>query len=49
MTFKKKMFDNKIFITSYTERGNVIREEISVGKLSVSNSASEKNCLIMAV
>jgi hypothetical protein len=49
MTFKKKMLDSKIFITSYTERGIVIREEIKVGNYSVSNSASKKNCLIMAV
>jgi hypothetical protein len=48
MTFKKKMFDSKIFITSYTERGIVIREEIRVGNSSASNSASKKNCLIMA-
>jgi hypothetical protein len=49
MTFKKKIFDSKIFITSYTERGIVIREEIRVGYLSVSNSAWKKNYLIMAV
>jgi hypothetical protein len=35
MTFKKKMLDSKIFITSYTERGIVIREEIRVGNFSV--------------
>jgi hypothetical protein len=35
--------------TSYTLRGIVIREEIRVGNFSVSNSASKKNCLIMAV
>jgi hypothetical protein len=49
MTFKKKMLDSKIFMTSYTERGIVIREEIRVGNFSVSNSASKKNWLIMAV
>jgi hypothetical protein len=43
MTFKKKMLDSKIFITSYTERS--IREEIRVGVLSVSNLGSKKNCL----
>jgi hypothetical protein len=41
--------DGKSFIASYTERGIVIREEIRVGNFSVSNSASKKNCLIMAV
>jgi hypothetical protein len=41
--------DSKIFISSYTERSSVIREEIRVGNLNVSNSASKKNCLIMAV
>jgi hypothetical protein len=41
MTFKKKMLDSKIFITSYTERGIVIGEEIRVGNFSVSNSASK--------
>jgi hypothetical protein len=49
MTFQKKMLDSKIFIVSYTERGIVIREEIRMGDLSVSNAASKKNCLIMAV
>jgi hypothetical protein len=49
MTFQKKMLDSKIFIASYTERGIVIREEIRMGNFSVSNSASKKNCLIMAV
>jgi hypothetical protein len=42
MTFKKKMLDLKIFITSYTERGIVIRKEIRVGNLSVPNLASKK-------
>jgi hypothetical protein len=49
MTFQKKMLDSKIIIASYTERGIVIREEIRMGNFSVSNSASKKNCLIMAV
>jgi hypothetical protein len=49
MTFQKKMLDSKIFITTYTERGIVIREEIRMGNFSVSNSASKKNCLITAV
>jgi hypothetical protein len=40
MTFQKKMLDSKIFITAYTERGIVIREEIRMGNFSVSNSAS---------
>jgi hypothetical protein len=48
MTFKMKMLDSKVFITSYTERGIVIREEIGVGNFRVSNSASRKHCLIMA-
>jgi hypothetical protein len=39
MTFKKKMLDSKIFITNYTERGIVIREEVRVDNFSVSNSA----------
>jgi hypothetical protein len=43
MTFKKKMLDSKIFITSYTEMGTVTREETKAGNSSVSNSAS-KNC-----
>jgi hypothetical protein len=29
--------DSKIFITTYTERGIVIREEIRMGNFSVSN------------
>jgi hypothetical protein len=49
MTFKKKMFDSKMFITSYTERGIVIPEKIRVGNFSVSNSKSKKKYLIMAV
>jgi hypothetical protein len=43
MTFKKKMLDSKTFITSNTERGIVIREEIRRGTFSVSNSALKKN------
>jgi hypothetical protein len=35
MTFKKKMLDSKIFITSFTEMGIVTREEIRVGNFSV--------------
>jgi hypothetical protein len=49
MTFQKKMRDSKIFIANYTETGIVIREEIRMGNFSVSDSASKKNCLIMAV
>jgi hypothetical protein len=49
MTFKKKMLDSKIFITTYTERGIVICKEIRMGNFSVSNLASKKNCLITAV
>jgi hypothetical protein len=49
MTFQKKMLDSKIFIASYTERGIVIREEIRLANFSMSNSASKKNYLIMAV
>jgi hypothetical protein len=46
MTFKKKMLDSNSFITSYTERDIVIREEIRVGNLSVryiSLSGQKKN------
>jgi hypothetical protein len=36
------MFDSKIFIASYTERGIVICEEIRMGNFSVSNSALKR-------
>jgi hypothetical protein len=49
LTFKKEMLDSNIFITSYTESGIVIREELRVRNFSVSNLASKKNCLMMAV
>jgi hypothetical protein len=49
MTFKKKTLDSKIFITSYTERGIVIREEVKVGNFSVSNLTQKlKNKLQMS-
>jgi hypothetical protein len=41
------MFESKIFITSYIERGIAICEEIRAGAMS--NSALKKNCLIMVV
>jgi hypothetical protein len=37
-----KMFDSKIFITSYTERGIVIPEEIKVGNFSVQFGIEEE-------
>jgi hypothetical protein len=49
MTIKKEMLNSKIFIASYTEWGIVIREEIRMGNFSDSNSASKKNCFIIAV
>jgi hypothetical protein len=41
--------DGMVLKSSLNERGIVIRGEIGVGNFSVSNAASKKNCLIMAV
>jgi hypothetical protein len=46
---EKKCLTVKLSLQTTQKGGNVIREEIRVGNFSVSNSASKRNYLIMAV